>query len=125
MPDRKQTVQGQDALLITGGQQLRIGGASDTRIGSQLTLSVGGSQAVRIEGQARTVVGQDLHLEARSVTVQATERLELRCGAARIVLHHDGRIEILGQDVTLEAQGRLDVKGRADTVIVGRKVDAG
>ena len=52
-----------------------------------------------------------LHVDGRSVVVQAQERIELRCGEASIVLTRAGKVLINGTYVLTRSRGANHVKG--------------
>jgi len=122
MPNRTETIQGQDELTISAGQRVRIGAASDTAVGTHLTLSVAGNQTVWVQGGVQHKSGQAHSLSAKQVTVEASDQLVLRCGAASIVLSKNGDIEIIGKDLTLKASGKLNAKASGDTPLRGSKI---
>jgi hypothetical protein len=43
--------------------------------------------------------------------IEAAERLELRCGAASLTLHADGRVEIRGTQILSRAEGANRIQG--------------
>ena len=49
----------------------------------------------------------------RELVLEATERLVVRCGDARIVLHGDGRFEIHAERISQRARGVHAIKGAA------------
>jgi len=49
----------------------------------------------------------------REVVLEASERLVVRCGAARIVLHGDGRFEVHAERISQRARGVHAIKGAA------------
>jgi type VI secretion system secreted protein VgrG len=122
MPNRSETIQGQDELTISAGQRVRIGAASDTAVGTNLTLNITGNQAVWVQGVVQHKTGKAHSLSAKQVTVEATDQLVLRCGAASIVLSKGGDIEIIGKDLTLKASGKFSAKASGDATVRGNKI---
>jgi len=51
--------------------------------------------------------------DGQTVEIEAETRLELRCGAASIILEKDGRIAIRGTQLTSQARGVNRIKGAA------------
>lgn len=122
MPNRTETIQGQDELTISAGQRVRIGAASDTAVGTHLTLNVAGNQTVWVQGGVQHKTGKAHSLSAKQVTVEATDQLVLRCGAASIVLNKGGDIEIIGKDLTLKASGKFTAEASGDAKVQGNKI---
>jgi len=49
----------------------------------------------------------------RELVLEASERLVVRCGGARIVLHGDGRCEVHAERISARARGVHAIKGAA------------
>ncbi|MCA9707924.1 MAG: hypothetical protein KDK70_18880 [Myxococcales bacterium] len=54
---------------------------------------------------------QELLIDGRRLVLRGTERIELRCGDASIVLRADGTLKIRGRDVSTLARRRQRIKG--------------
>jgi type VI secretion system secreted protein VgrG len=122
MPNRVEIVQGQDELTVSAGQRVRIGAASDTTVGTHLSLRVSGNHTLNVDGQLQQQVRQGHRLSAKLVTLVAQDELVLRCGDASIVLRKNGDIEIVGKDISLKASGKINAKGSGDVAVKGYKV---
>jgi hypothetical protein len=61
---------------------------------------------VRDRPRARTEIPEEIVLEAR-------DRIVIHCGAGRIVLTGEGRIEVLGERVSQRSRGVHSIKGAA------------
>ncbi len=53
----------------------------------------------------------DVTVDGESVTIQARQRVEIKCGQARIVLRADGAVFINGVDITTRAKKRQRISG--------------
>jgi Domain of unknown function (DUF6484) len=54
---------------------------------------------------------RDVRIDGRSVSLEATQELTLRCGQASVTLRADGRIVIKGMEIVSRARGTHKVKG--------------
>ena len=68
------------------------------------------------EGRAEPPQGvspraMEFEIDGRTLTVNATDSIILRCGAASITLHHDGRIVLRGVHVVSHASGVNRIRG--------------
>lgn len=52
-------------------------------------------------------------VDGRRITLRAEEELELVCGEARILLRHNGRVQITGATIETKAKGTHRIKGGA------------
>lgn len=66
---------------------------------------IGLIQAAGPAAEAEAVV------DGRTVVLEGRERVELRCGRARIVLTADGKVLIRGADIASRAEGPIRLKG--------------
>jgi hypothetical protein len=55
----------------------------------------------------------EVEIDGRTVSLEAVEQVTLRCGAASLTLRKDGRILLLGTDVTTRATRVNKIKGGA------------
>ncbi|TPI41536.1 hypothetical protein FJW05_24295 [Mesorhizobium sp. B2-9-1] len=67
----------------------------------------------RIVDSARNRSGAAVIRDGETVTINATDRIELRCGLASIILEKDGRISIRGSQLNSHASGVNRVRGAA------------
>ncbi|MBZ9942455.1 phage baseplate assembly protein V [Mesorhizobium sp. BR1-1-13] len=58
---------------------------------------------------------QDMQVvsDGETVTINATDRIELRCGLASIILEKDGRVSIRGSHLSSHASGTNHIRGGA------------
>ena len=80
------------------------------RLGDGGVLIVGVTRGPRDASRATTSSMTVVDDDGR-VVVQATDRLELRCGEASICLRSDGKIKIRGVDVTTRARRTQRIRG--------------
>ncbi|MER9404135.1 DUF6484 domain-containing protein [Mesorhizobium caraganae] len=67
----------------------------------------------RIVGPAHNRKGAEVVRDGETVTINAKDRIELRCGLASIILEKDGRISIRGSQLNSHASGVNRVRGAA------------
>lgn len=65
----------------------------------------------RIVEPARRGATPEVLRDGERVEIRGTERVELRCGLASIILEKNGRIVIRGSEVTSQASGTNRVRG--------------
>lgn len=90
-----------------------VSGVADWPSQSQDTRS---SEEVVSEGRAESPQGispraMEFEIDGRTFTVNATDSIALRCGAASITLHHDGRIVLRGVHIVSHASGVNRIRG--------------
>ena len=101
----------------------QIAGNRDIVVGTNDSLTVAGDSTVRIGRNSHIKVESNQAWSAgKNIVVKAGDSLELVCGAASILLKKDGTVVIKGKDITLDASGKINVKGNSDVVIKGSKL---
>ena len=145
--NRIDTVAGNEKITVGGQQSLSVGSRRDLRIGSNENISVGGSRSTNIAtnetlsvgasrnvtvqlnessnvmGQKRVVVDKDLVITVgKKVVIDAWDSLELKVGAASLILKKDGTIHLVGKDISIKSSGKLEVKNAGNDVIKGTKI---
>ena len=57
------------------------------------------------------VNGIEISIRGRRVIVNADQEIELRCGEAKLLITHEGKVVVLGNDVLSRARRRNRIKG--------------
>lgn len=118
---------GDHTMQNNGNMQWRIGKDRHDTVGGAYACEVSGGYDVRIAGEARhttekTVtydmqqdcqqhVAQSYVLHANAITLRAQESIVLQAGDAQFTLHKDGRVQLQGTDIHLQAAGNAIIQG--------------
>lgn len=112
------------ALAITapGGMSITAGGALAVSAGGNVSL-VAGSRMSLASGREITLDSRDLALTATvEFAVESGQQLGLACRDASLAMKKDGTVSLKGNDVTIQASGKLNAKASSDVVIRGSKI---
>jgi hypothetical protein len=74
-------------------------------------LALVGLVRERIGGDAARRAKLDVTLDGESLELQATDRIELRCGKASLLLEADGTVTISGTNIVSASRGNNKIKG--------------
>jgi type VI secretion system secreted protein VgrG len=93
--NKTETIGAAKELTIGGAYQVTVGGALNETVGGAKMEEVGGYRLENVGGYKTDNVGE-------KYTLDAGDEISLKCGASSIVMKSDGKIEIIGTDVTLK-----------------------
>ena len=79
----------------------RIGRAMNTTVGTAYMLEVGADKTERVNGDSYETVGAGRYMHVQ-------DKIDLRCGQSRFIMHSDGKIEINGTHIKVNGQ-RIDL----------------
>lgn len=112
--DRNKTVNNNQTETIGKDKTISVGNDHSETVDKNMTISVGADLRETVEGSYSEAVTKDYDLRAKTITMQAQDRIVLQTGSAKIVMNSNGDITISGANIT--------VKGSGDVVIKGSKV---
>jgi type VI secretion system secreted protein VgrG len=102
--DATHTVGKNRSITVSENNTLDIGKDHTENIGKKMTLTVG--------EDAKFSIGKNLSIIVNEKTViNSSKELTLNCGGASIILKQDGKIQIKGKDIKIDASGNVSVKG--------------
>ena len=79
-----------------------------------MTIRIGVDLKESVEGRYFEEVTKEYVLQAKTITMEAQDKITLRTGSAQIVMNSNGDITISGKTI--------NVKGSGDVIIKGSKV---
>ena len=100
----------------SGNYTVNIDQSKTEAIGQNLTVTIGNNGSISARNTLEIVAGRSIsfstgenHVEsaAGKRVVQATQKLELVCGASRITMLPDGRIMMSGKEVTMSFSDKI------------------
>lgn len=98
-----ESVIGSKSIGVKGSFEDSATGARKTTVGKDYTIQVTGKQSI--------TANQDIIVKGKKIAITADDELSITVGKASIILKSSGDIEIVGQDVKVEAKGKLIEKG--------------
>jgi len=133
--DRNKTVENNQTETIGKNKTIDVGDNHKETIGKDMTLSVGKNIAIDIsdnhtetigknmtigiskdlretvEGKYTENVTQDYSLHAKTITMNADDKITIKTGSASIVMKSNGDITISGANINVKGSGNVVVKG--------------
>lgn len=88
-----------------------IGGSMSLTVGNTCTMTVGSSCDVDIGTDHTENVSKNYTLSAKTITLKAEDKLEIKVGSASITMKKSGDIDIKGKNINLKGSGNIIVKG--------------
>ena len=85
-------------------KNVTVGAAYTVEVVGAMNEAIGGAKATEVGLAHAEVAGRDRNMKVgKKLTVDAGEEIELKTGAASLVMKKDGKIEISGVDVTIKS----------------------
>jgi type VI secretion system secreted protein VgrG len=114
-----ETVGSSKSSNVGANSSEKVGGSKDVGVGSNLSEDVGSKKSVKvgsdlsesIGGKHSESVAKAYTLKAKTVTIDAKDKITLKTGAAKIEMKKTGDIKITGKKVTVKATQAVELKG--------------
>ena len=116
-----QTIYLSKALSIGAGYQISVGGIMNETVVGAKTEEVGGFRLHSVGLHHTVKVGKSYSLKAKDITIEADEKIEIKCGSASITLKKDGRITITGETIDIEGSNEISVVAKNNLDLEGGK----
>ncbi|MFA6012434.1 MAG: type VI secretion system tip protein TssI/VgrG [Desulfobacteraceae bacterium] len=103
-----------DAKINIGkNKTLSVGENSTIDTGKDLTETIGSKHKLDVGDDSSVSVGKNLSVMVGQKTVLTSEdQITIKCGSSSIIMKSDGKIQIKGMDITIDASGKLVTKGQ-------------
>ncbi|WP_196137591.1 type VI secretion system Vgr family protein [Aliikangiella sp. G2MR2-5] len=90
---------------------ISIGDNHTENVGKNMTISVGKDLQETVSGKYSEAVTKEYGLKAKSITMQADDKITLKTGSAQIVMKSNGDITISGKNINVKGSGNVVLKG--------------
>lgn len=115
---KTEQVGGISSESVGAAKTLNVGGILTTVVGGGIVETVGGnkvamvrgSEISKINGSMVAKVGGAAMIKAKSIMLNASDMITLKCGGSSIILR-PGKIQIKGDAIQVKASGNVVVKG--------------
>ncbi|SAK77955.1 Rhs element Vgr protein [Caballeronia temeraria] len=128
------SVGGYQNIDVRLSQTVSVGANQTTTIGKNHKLTIDGNRTFEVKGDVKETVGKALAVKitkgrsvnvgesdelkvTKTLIVDAGESLTLTSGDASISLKKDGTIAICGKNITLDASGKINIKGGSSIIM--------
>lgn len=125
--DRTKDVGRDETITIGRDMSLTVGKNRTETIGADHTESIGKSMSLTVAEDVTMAIGKSLQvdigtdhtenvsknytLNAKTITLQADDKLEIKVGSASITVKKNGDIDIKGKNINLKGSGNVILKG--------------
>jgi type VI secretion system secreted protein VgrG len=113
--DQEVTVGFSQSTTVGRKQTNEIGGPQENTIGGEQTWNVGKARTATIDDNDTLNVGKDL-------LIDAGDSVTIRTGKASITMKKNGTILIKGKDISVDDDGKTNVKAAGNVVMKGSKI---
>lgn len=109
--DRNKTVNNNQTETIGKNKTISVGNDHSETIDKNMTISVGVDLKESVDGRYLERVAKEYELQAKTITLQAQDRITLQTGSAKIVMNSNGDITISGANINIKGSGNVVIKG--------------
>ena len=125
--DRTKDVGRDETITIGRDITLTVGKNRSETIGADHTETIGKSMSLTVADDVATAIGKSLQvdigtdhtenvsknytLNAKTITLKAEDKIEIKVGSASITMKKSGDIDIKGKNINLKGSGNIIIKG--------------
>jgi type VI secretion system secreted protein VgrG len=129
--DRSESVGGTESIDVAKDRSLSVGGSSSVSVSKDETRTINGKRNDQVDGDEEVTIGKnrthsvgekDSLSVGKQMLIDVGDEITIKSGSASITLRKDGTITIKGKDITLDGDGKINVKAGSDVAIKGSKI---
>jgi type VI secretion system secreted protein VgrG len=109
--DRNKTVNNNQTETIKQNKTITVGKDHSETIDKNMTIYVGADLKESVDGKYLENVTKEYSLQAKTITLQAQDKITLQTGSAKIVMSSNGDITISGANINVKGSGNVVIKG--------------
>ncbi len=99
------------STMVGKNRSIDVADNHNESIGKSMTISVSKDLTETVSGQYTEAVTKDYSLSAKTITMEADDRITLKTGSAQIVMKSNGDITISGKNIYVKGSGNVVLKG--------------
>ena len=109
--DRNKTVNHDQSEKIKNNKTISVGNNHNESIDSNMTIHVEKDLKESVSGNYLENVTKDYSLHAKTITMDADDKIVIQTGAAKIVMKSNGDITMSGKTINIKGSGNVVIKG--------------
>lgn len=109
--DRNKTVNQNQTETIKKNKTIDVGDNHKESVHKNMTITVDKDLTESVKGDYTESVTKDYALQAKTITMQANDKITIRTGAAQIVMTSNGNITMSGKTINIKGSGNVVIKG--------------
>lgn len=114
--DRNKTVDKNQTEKIGKDKTITVGDNHNETIGKNMTIRVDMDLKESVKGQYLESVTKGYSLKAKTILMEAEDKITLKTGSAQIVMSKNGDITISGKNINVKGSGNVVIKGSKTSV---------
>ena len=109
--DRNKTVNNNQTEKIKVNKTINVGGNHSETIDSNMTIHIDKDLKESVTGHYTEHVTKDYSLHAKTITMDADDKITIKTGSAQIVMLSNGDITISGKTINIKGTSNVIIKG--------------
>jgi len=109
--DRNKTVKNNQSETIDSNKTIEVGKDHRESVAGHMTINVDKDLKESIKGKYLEDVTKEYSLHAKTITMDADEKIIIKTGSAQIVMKSNGDITISGKNINLKGSANIVIKG--------------
>jgi len=109
--DRNKTVDNNQTETIGKNKTITVGENHAEDVGKNMTIHIGADLKESVDGKYLENVTKEYNLHAKTITMNADDKITLQTGSAKIVMSSNGDITISGANINIKGSGNVIIKG--------------
>jgi len=109
--DKNKTVNNNQTEKIKVDKTITVGGDHQETVKSNMTIHVDKDLKESVSGEYTEHVTKDYSLHAKTITMDADDKITIKTGSAQIVMKSNGDITISGKTINIKGTSNVVIKG--------------
>lgn len=109
--DRNKTVNNNQTETIKNNKTIDVGNDHKENVNANMTIHVDKDLKESVTGKYLEDVTKDYSLHAKSITMDADDKITIQTGSAKIVMKSNGDITMSGKTINIKGSGNVVIKG--------------
>lgn len=109
--DRNKNVKNDQSETIGKNKTIDVGEDHNESVHKNMTIQIDKDLTESVGGKYMESVTGDYGLQAKTITLQANDKITIQTGAAKIVMSSSGEITMSGSSINIKGSGNVVIKG--------------
>lgn len=109
--DRNKNVNNNQTEFINKNKSIEVGGDHTETIQSNMTIHVDKDLKESVSGNYTENIVKDYNLHAKTITMDADDKITIKTGSAQLVMKSNGDITLSGKTINIKGSSNVIIKG--------------
>ena len=122
---------GSVAIFIENMRRIFVGGSDTEEVQNNKTVTIGADYQLRIDGDSQMDVKRKMGFNGRSITIAASESINIQVGKSKLSLRKNGHITLAGvkldilteEDTSLATKGETRITSQGNHTVTASRID--